>query len=312
MIVVGLKNQLGNQMFQYAAIKTIAQDRGLEFRCFSVPTEKKYVNSIDEKYGSFLGKLFDIPEEEILNKKPKLNNIYSEAQYVKGYDFGKSYFPEVMQIEDNTIIDGHFESLKYFLHDRNDVISWFKFHEDIMEKCDANLQEIRMKYNNRPLVSVHFRAGRDFTIHGYTINKEYWVHAALEMRQMLDNPVFLCFYDRPSASLNYFCKKIDCIGIHGSLIEDMYMIQACDAHIICNSTFSVMSSFIDPKDSITICPSVYPILIAYKDPTDYFMSDWIPVKAKRSFKASFYNCLQWINIRVIKKILFKTKFTRAK
>lgn len=308
MIVVGLKNQMGNQMFQYAAVKTIAQEKSLDFKCYFVPTAHKYINSIDEKHGTFVGTLFNIDRHEIIDKIPEGMSLYLETDYRKKYDFRKSFYEEAYDIHDNTLIDGHFESLRYFKNNRNNVKKWFCFHIDVKEKCDRIINKIRVDNPKRPLISVHFRAGKDFTVHGYTLEKKYWIKAAYKAQEYFNNPLFLCFFDKENTALKLFNSKFESINIHGSLVEDMYIIRMCDGHIICNSTYSVMSAFIGRNSSKTYCPSVYPVSLSYKNCEDYFLEEWEMVQAKRSLPASIYNVLQWVNIKVYKRICCKKNY----
>ena len=153
----------------------------------------------------------------------------------------------------------------------------------------------------RPLISVHFRTGKDFTTHGYTLNSSYWIKAAKIAQDDFENPIFVCFYDKLGSEVERFTKTYKSVVLHGSLVEDMCTISKCDGHIICNSTFSIMAAFIDKKDSKTYCPSVYPIMLAYKNIDDYFLKAWKKVPARRSIPAMFYNYLQFINYSFIKR-----------
>lgn len=54
MVIVKLADQLGNQMFAYASIKSMCIDKGYSFGYYRVPLAKKYINDSDKKYGNAL------------------------------------------------------------------------------------------------------------------------------------------------------------------------------------------------------------------------------------------------------------------
>ena len=77
-------------------------------------------------------------------------------------------------------------------------------------------------------------------------------------------------------------KKYKCEVEHNSLFVDFNMITLCDYHIICNSSYSLMSALMDKKGiERTYCPSIWPI------PNGFYASDTYPkqcikINCKRS------------------------------
>ena len=58
MIICKLSDQLGNQMFAYAAVKTIAKDKGYDFRVLSKYDNQFLKNDIDKKFVSNITTVF--------------------------------------------------------------------------------------------------------------------------------------------------------------------------------------------------------------------------------------------------------------
>ena len=109
MIIIKLKDQLGNQMFAYAAAKTLSIKKNLPL---GIQIENSYyVNSVDEKYGHTIVSIFDNLQNEYVEKIPANYKIYKELPLKKRKN---QYWKDIEQVCDNTIIDGHFLSYKYF------------------------------------------------------------------------------------------------------------------------------------------------------------------------------------------------------
>ncbi|WP_343246858.1 alpha-1,2-fucosyltransferase [Diplocloster hominis] len=294
MLIAKLKNQLGNQMMQYAAVKSIAEDKKFTFQYYRQPMAERYINDRDTKYGNDIRTLFLLPEEEYLQSIPADMAVYNENTYRIG-NRGKFYFDEAININDNVVMDGLFESFRYFKNRRNDVIKWFKFQSDTVNHAQKKLNEVHKKYYGRPVISVHFRVGKDYTTHGLTLKSSYWMNAARKAQKDFENPIFLCFYDTKTRSVTKFMKKFDSLDVRGSLIEDMCLISMCDAHIICNSTFSTMSAFIDPKFGTTYCPIRYPSYLCYRNNEDCYLTEWVNIKGgSRNLMSNFFTVLQFI------------------
>jgi hypothetical protein len=104
---IGYSGRLGNQMFQYAALKSLALKNGFEY---SLPNNLKVKSD----------GLFDFTNEKWIEYKLdlidgfNLNCTITEYQpqneYVEqSFTFDNNFF----NIKDNTSIDGYFQSYKY-------------------------------------------------------------------------------------------------------------------------------------------------------------------------------------------------------
>lgn len=294
MLIANVKNQLGNQMMQYAAVKSIAEDKNFAFQYYRQPMEEQYINDRDSKYGNDITTLFLLPKEEFLQSIPADMEVYDENKYRIG-NREKFYFDEAFAIHDNVVMDGLFESFRYFSHKRKDVIKWFKFQTDTINEAQRKLDMIHKNYFGRPVVSVHFRVGKDYTSHGLALQSSYWINAARTAQKDFKNPIFLCFYDTRTKAVAKFMEKYESVDVRGSLIEDMCLISMCDAHIVCNSTFSTMSSFIDPKSGTTYCPIRYPSYLCFRNNEDCYLTEWIKIKGgRRSLMSDLFTAIHFI------------------
>lgn len=188
------------------------------------------------------------------------------------------YWKNVESITDGTLIKGHFISYKYFEDYLPQVKQAFSLPDDIIEEADDKVKKI--KGAAKSTCSVHFRVGKDYLKGGYMMNYSYWKKAGILMRQRHPGCKFIVFYDRKNKFVERFIHEFDAAELHGSLVEDMAAIEATDYHIVCNSTYSIMSAVLSENDTSIIRPKHY--YSGLKEfPQDVFPENWITVKNDR-------------------------------
>ena len=256
MLICKLSDQLGNQMFAYAAIKSIAKDKDYTFGVLSEYDNQFLKNDTDTKFGCTLSTIFKNIQKEIITEIPPHYKIYQENR--KG---NSSLQKEVIEIADNTVMKGHYISPLYFMHRLNEVQEWFQLPQEVEKVATKKLNKIK----------------------GYMLSKHYWKNAARELlNQTNEDIIFICFYDKMSGIISDFKNRYPSIVSHNSLLEDFCMISKCDYHIVCNSSYSVMAALMDRKSiNTTYCPSIWPIPKKLY-PTDTYPEQWKKVKAKRN------------------------------
>lgn len=190
-------------------------------------------------------------------------------------------------------MNGHFISVKYFEKYYDKLSEWFLFPTDIYKQVQQKVLDIRKQFKNRTFISTHFRVGKDYTLGGFKLDYHYWKKAAKQMKNRYENPLFLLFYDKKNSDIRRFQKSFECLDVRSSFINDLCFMSLCDAHIICNSSFSIMGALLNSKESLDVIrPSVYPVSNGFY-PQDCFKEEWNVVKARRSFSAAFYNGLRY-------------------
>lgn len=299
MLIVRISDQLGNQMFAYASVKTIAETGG-GYEFGFVRAQNDLVNDTDEKYGNEIHTIFPNVKKEFLEKIPEsIIHVYEDPPVNQRI---ANYQKPATEVSDNTLMIGHFVSYKYFSDNIENVWKWFAFPLDIETTVQAELERLQQKYSDRPLVAVHFRVGKDYTSQGFLLRKKYWFRAAEKIVQESTNtPVFLLFYDQKKSIINEFIRKYDCEICRGSLIHDLCMMSKCRKQIICNSSFSIMSAVLNQNsDKEIFRPSVYPVGL-YFYPLDCFAEDWRVIPAKQSI-LSYFIC---VIVHVLNKYIIK-------
>ena len=216
---IGQNGRLGNQMFQYAALSSVAFTRGYEWGL-------QRNESVD------LWRVFKMDGVEEINQSDanQLKYIYHEPDYF----FNASVF----LVNDFTDIRGHFQSATYFGNCFEMVKKTYTFQDEINFKSMFEIQ----KYNDgRPLCSIHVRRG------DYLQKKDYHPPCTLDYYQKAKNEIiraangnvkFLVFGD------DHQWIKDNLLDDNSVLVEgnspevDLCLMTKCAAHIISNSSFA--------------------------------------------------------------------------
>lgn len=241
---LGRYGRLGNQLFQYAALKGLSVKKGYEI---------KLPDSIKESYWhgqKCLLPKFNI-QSEYVNSFPSLNS-YSQPGNSNYYD------EEFFNLSDNTNISGFFQNLKYFDFCESEVKNEFKISSDIQKKCDEYLEKFK-----KPIVSIHMRRG-DITsqIDESVINS----HIEKSIKYFNDDVSFLVFTGG-SYSVNednredvkYLKNVIEGEKVFFSEtndpIMDFCLITKCNHNIVGHdSTFGWWAAYLNENNPTVIAP----------------------------------------------------------
>ena len=219
---LGKMGQLGNQMFQYAALKGIARNRGLDF---TLPNHSEAIQDS-------LGNTLRIELFEPFNIKSNNYGSLETNEYVQEAHF---HFDEDLynNCPDNCSLFGYFQSPKYFLNIREEIIKDFKFKKQIIDECKSILKQF-----DNP-IALHIRRG-DFLINSanhHNLPMSYYENALDcfdEDRQVV------IFSDDPEWCLEQklFSDDRFLVSQSNSSYHDLYLMTQCADFIIANSTYS--------------------------------------------------------------------------
>lgn len=264
---------LGNQMFQYAAARSLALDKKtwvyldesfLREDAKGRWTQREYelgVFNIQYKFErsgrvSFLARLHSNSWWK------RLSNSSLWFLPFRNFDQGDHKFhPELANYPRNTYLHGYFQSEKYFLHHEQQIRKDFEFLEAATEKNAELLNKIK----SCEAVSIHVRRGDYVTLaaasafHGL-MGVEYYKAGAKVIADKISKPLnYFVFSDDPQ-----WCK--DNIALPGeteyidwntgnAAFEDLRLMSNCKHHIIANSSFSWWGAWLNPsKEKIVIAP----------------------------------------------------------
>ena len=220
---LGKMGQLGNQMFQYAALKGIATWKGYEY---IFPNHNEVVDDgIGNKLRIELFDAFKISHSRygII----KTNKTIKEAHF----HFDENLFNKC---PDDYCLVGFFQTPKYFEHIEEQIRKDFEFKDGYIEDCE----ELVEQFDNP--IGLHIRRG-DFLINSgnhHNLSLKYYDEALSQFDK--DRQVVI-FSDDPD-----WCYKQKLFADDRFLISDkgngpyhdLYMMTQCNDFIIGNSTYS--------------------------------------------------------------------------
>jgi|TARA_B100000073_G_scaffold100448_1_gene79994 hypothetical protein len=220
---LGHMGRLGNQMFQYAALKGIASYRGYEY---SIPS-----------HDMMLKQCFKIPETK------SNNNIKSYS--FDGIEYNKNY---VNDCPDNVDISGYFQSEKYFQHIRSEILKDFTFHDDVYKSCSSYMSGL---FGSDRVIGIHVRR-TDFMTDPqfFALKIDYYVEA---LRHFYNKNPVMIVSDDPQWCKQNFTDDRFFISSSNNMFVDLCLLSLCDYHIIANSSFSWWGSWL-AGSSKTIAP----------------------------------------------------------
>ncbi len=255
---IGYNGRLGNQMFQYAALKALSLKTGYEMFLPNHTTIKPdgCYDMTNNKWIEYKLDLLDCFNLSCSMLDDTLPNQYQEQTF----EF------ESISIPDNTSIEGYFQSYKYFKDFTQEILNDFIFKTSILEKCSPQI----ISFKNP--VAIHIRRG-DYVNHPgfWNITPEY-IQSALDYFTD-DEYTFLIFsYDIE------WCKQIFPKGVvfveGNNQFEDLCLMSLCDHNIISNSSYSWWGAYLNQnKNKKVIAPKNW--FIPAKPLNDLYPDNWI-------------------------------------
>jgi hypothetical protein len=255
MIITQLIGGLGNQMFQYAAGRSLANHHNTALTLDT--TRFSRIRSITPRpycLSNFRIKETFASEKDLhCVKEPSshLKNFYAEIycaltgnpviSFKKEPHF--QYDPDFFLIPNNVYLEGYWQSEKYFKSVENAIRSEFTLKED----PDPLNTLMAKKILESNAVSIHIRRGdyvtspATFEEHG-VCSLEYYHKAIDNIINKIPDPHFYIFSDDPqwvqqNLQIHYPHSYIS-HNLGSKDYLDLWLMSLCHHHIIANSSFS--------------------------------------------------------------------------
>jgi hypothetical protein len=284
-IYVRLMGGLGNQLFQYAAARSVADRLDLD-----LVIDDRYIIRKSQHTGLAVNQFnirakLAVPEEYRLFREPSirvarwfrhqkrpLNNVLWELSL--HYDAGIKYVGSAM------LMCGFWQSERYFFDHgalRQDL--------QLKSSFDVRARDLISAVHSPSSIAVHIRRG-DYLSHTKTFQRfgvcsqSYYQSAVDHMRQQIPEPQFIVFTDDMKWVHNYLDLGQDYIvGSELNLPpeQDLILMSLCQHQIIANSTFSWWSAWLNNyTEKIVVAPFPW-----FDDPNfadrDLIPSGWLRV-----------------------------------
>lgn len=221
MLTVELRGRLGNQMFQYAICRTVAEKNNYNF----------YVSKEKNGTGQNISDFFDLEMGKI--DYTHINFYFIEKQ-------NQEYDESIFNINDNTRLIGFFQTEKYFKENEDKVKSWFK-----VEKTE-DVVAFQTKYPIDEYCYIHFRGGdyKEWCNGEKLLSKVYYEKSIQKIKEINENAKFVVITDDIVLAKEYF-KNIDIVS--NDLFLDFKLLYFSKYCIIPNSSFSWWASWLSEK-----------------------------------------------------------------
>jgi hypothetical protein len=259
MVISHILGGLGNQLFQYATGRAIAEKNKVPFKLDLTDFRKYKLRNFD------LDK-FNLPVElasatEIGELKPG-SPISRALQYLKPVaqrtwhrESVLHYNKSIEKLGANVYLKGYFQSEKYF----SNIAGQLKAELTIQPQYIASVTTLGARLKNENSISVHIRRG-DYTsaaaadVHPL-LTQTYYLKAIELIARKIPSPVFYVFSDDQEWTRQHLPVN-NAVYVSGVLsrthLEDFYLMSQCRHNIIANSSFSWWSAWLNDNPSKTV------------------------------------------------------------
>ncbi len=270
---------LGNQMFQYACARAVAEKHGTEVKIDISLLQNRSDNPHNVYRDYELSTAFELApplanqdEIEYFNPRPRdlvsriVNRIKRTIRPPQVYlENGCHFNPEVFQLPDNYCLVGGFQSEKYFSHISEIIRADFT----LREKLEGEAAKIGEAIQASNAVCINVRRGDyvDNALYSQTlgfVGMEYYTQTVGRILELINNPKIFIFSD----DIEWCCKhlvfpdvKTFYVGAKGTRFHahtDFHLMSFCKHFIIANSTFSWWGAWLgNNPEKIVIAPKVW-------------------------------------------------------
>jgi len=228
---LGNYGRLGNQLFQYAFLRSTAERLGTRFYC---PTWEGDA-------------LFDLDDGEIRADRPE--GIVRKF----GPPHQAGFTREALHVEDGSEIEGFFQSEKFY-GSRDAVKRWYSFKPGLARRALDHLPQVDF----RNAVSLSLRLDDDYasTREFFPLYPPGYYRRALQLAR--PHGQLVVFADRPDRARQFLA------GLGQQMVfaenipphEQLYLMSRCRDNIITNSTFAWWGAWLNGNpDGQVFAPS---------------------------------------------------------
>lgn len=275
MIVSELQGGLGNQMFQYAAARSLATARGTEVAL----DLSWFAQSFDDKTTKRRYELDCFYLDQHTQRLSRSLSSRLSTLFAKNYHEPHFHYdPKFKSLPKSSHLHGYFQSEKYFKPNRQQLLEDFSWTIAATGK-NKQLEEAIDSHPNS--VSIHVRRG-DYVqnstvaqVHGQ-VSMAYYSAAVKQLLRHVKQPHFYIFSDDPNWTRDNlkFKHPVTYISHNSSGAEDLRLMQVCKHNIIANSSFSWWGAWLNTNpQKIVISPKTW-FSESANDTRDLIPKDW--------------------------------------
>lgn len=247
---LGNLGHLGNQMFQYASLQGIANNRGFDWM---IPPK----NNFGKNYPTLRSNIYDCFYLDIdIDKHTGVSDVETVSEKYHGFD--EDLFNTC---PDNINLSGYFQSYKYFENIKKKIkrdFTFLPFYREIIPQKNT--------------LAIHVRRTDYLGLSDYHTNlpEEYYYSALDSIGDFSEVVVF-------SDDIEW-CKTLQIFqGFTfsiGNPYMDLQIMSKCSKHIIANSSFSWWGAWLSESDNVIAPKQWFGPALSGHSIDGYYLPHW--------------------------------------
>ena len=237
---------LGNQLWCYITTRIIAKKNGYKFGIQS-PDKFKGLDFMNIDFGEkVVGGIPGIDAEMPTKLPDSITNYYKEKASIhplNGSDI-RIRDQKLIEVLDNTKIDGYMQDSEYVLPYRDDIRTWLKVKPEL--EC--------FDYSSDNICVINFRGGGYVFDVDFFLPKRYWEDAIAHMRKIRPDFKFIVVTDDVKNGKKIFPEFE---VFHWNIAKDYIVIKNAHYLIVSNSSFAWFPAWLSEKLKFCIAPKYW-------------------------------------------------------
>ena len=295
-LIVRLKGGLGNQLFQYAAARSIAQRNRAPLYLDTITgfAADAYARSFRLHHFAIRAEL--LPETECqrrlaLSRVPRKLRSYRERCFIRWLGRAFDPFTRGLRLSHDVVLEGYWQSERYF----QDLAQQLRTELRIVHELSPESQQLAARIRAEGGVAVHVRRLHGFSASGLKVVGRYGGEAQMPVndyyRRSLDHigrargrvHAFI-FADAPDWARENIRFNCPTTYVSHNLAErdyeDLFLMSACRDHIIANSSFSWWGAWLSTAPGKIVCaPKNFSPYRNMRPLRDVYPPDWVVIES---------------------------------
>ena len=256
---LGNLGRLGNQMFQFAALKGIATNRGFEY---CIPSKNKFGTT------DSLVRNSDITIHDCFELDQNIGSVNGEIRKESFFHFDENLFNNC---EDGVNLYGYFQSEKYFKNIKDQIKKDFSFKEEVFVPSS---ELFKQAFGNTEVISLHIRRGDYVNSQEHPAPSIEYYSKCLEKLNM-ELPVMIFSDDIEwCKKQNIFSEERFIFSEKNGTDVDLCLQTLCSHHIIANSSFSWWGACLSNSKNVLVPEKWFGGRCSSNLTKDLFLEEW--------------------------------------
>lgn len=237
---------LGNQLWCYVVTRVIAKDKGYNFGIQS-PEQLKCLDFLELDLGKPVTGGTG-PEGGPPQQLPDGINYYYNERKISlpsnpNWDI-RTYDANLVNVPDNTKIDGIMQDERYIAHCKAEIRQWLKVKPEY--EC--------YEYASDDICVINFRGGEYVRHPDLFLRQRYWDDAIRQMRSLNPNFRFVVITDDVKTARKFFPSFE---VLHFNIAKDYVIVKNAHYLILSNSSFAWFPAWLSEKLNYCIAPKYW-------------------------------------------------------